>query len=65
MKQGGNWFSSFKFFYRCVHFDASEACLPLARSLPASHNAKEGEYSILFLSLASPNSGAPIRFKLV
>jgi hypothetical protein len=52
-------------FYRCVHFDLSEACPPLFTSLPASGNAKEGEYSVLFLSLASPNSRAPTRFNLV
>jgi hypothetical protein len=55
----------FFIFYPCVHFDSSEACLPLTRSLPASCNAKEGECSILFLSLESPNSGAPTGFNLV
>jgi hypothetical protein len=55
----------FFIFYHWVHFDSSEACPPLARSLPASCNAKVREYSVLFLSLKSPNSGAPTRFNLV
>ena len=55
----------FFIFYHCVHSDSSEACPPLARSLPASCNAKVREYSVLFLSLASPNSSAWTRFNLV
>ncbi len=55
----------FFIFYHCVHFDSSEGCPPLTRSLLASRNVKVREYSILFLSLASPNSSAPTRFNLL